>query len=64
VDLKFSVEFTMIAVQAAILALPRHWAQAINTDGSPREGAGVAESVDCPRLRNSATTVHHYCTAR
>ena len=45
VDLEFSVGFTMSAtVQAAILALPRKaWAEAINTDGSPREGADVAE---------------------
>jgi hypothetical protein len=45
VDLEFSVGFTMTtAVQAAILALPKQaWTQAINADGSPREGADVAE---------------------
>jgi Transposase DDE domain group 1 len=45
VDLEFSVGFTMTTtVQAAILALPKQaWTQAINADGSPREGADVAE---------------------
>jgi hypothetical protein len=45
VDLEFSVGFTMTAtVQAAILALPKQaWTQAINADGSLREGADVAE---------------------
>jgi hypothetical protein len=45
VDLRFSVGFTMNAgVQAAILALPsKAWSEAINADGSPREGADVAE---------------------
>ena len=45
VDLEFSVGFTMTAtVAAAILALPKNaWTEAINADGSPREGADVAE---------------------
>jgi hypothetical protein len=45
VDLEFSVGFTMTAtVQAAILALPKiAWTQAINADGSLRDGADVAE---------------------
>jgi hypothetical protein len=45
VDLEFSVGFTMTAtVQAAILALPKQaWTQAINADGSLRDGADVAE---------------------
>jgi Transposase DDE domain group 1 len=45
VDLEFSVGFTMTAtVQAAILALPKAaWVEAINADGSLREGADVAE---------------------
>jgi hypothetical protein len=45
VDLEFSVGFTMTAtVQAAILALPSNaWVQAINADGSLRDGADVAE---------------------
>jgi DDE family transposase len=45
VDLEFSVGFTMTTtVQAAILALPKQaWSQAINADGSVREGADVAE---------------------
>lgn len=45
VDLEFSVGFTMTStVQAAILALPNTaWTQAINADGSPRQGADVAE---------------------
>lgn len=44
-DLEFLVGFTMITtVQAAIRALPKQaWAPAINADGSPREGADVAE---------------------
>jgi hypothetical protein len=45
VDLEFSVGFTMTTtVQAAILALPKSaWAEAVNADGSPREGADIAE---------------------
>jgi hypothetical protein len=45
VDLEFSVGFTMTAtVAAAILALPKiAWTQAINADGSLRDGADVAE---------------------
>jgi hypothetical protein len=45
VDLEFSVGFTMTeTVQAAILSLPKKaWTEAINADGSPREGADVAE---------------------
>ena len=45
VDLRFSVGFTMTAtVQAAILALPETaWVEAINADGSLRDGADVAE---------------------
>ena len=45
VDLRFSVGFTMTdKVQAAIRALPEQaWTAAINSDGSPRDGAGVAE---------------------
>jgi hypothetical protein len=45
VDLEFSVGFTMtVTVQAAILALSQTaWTEAINSDGSPRHGADVAE---------------------
>jgi len=45
VDLRFSVGFTMTdKVQTAILGLPEPaWTQAINADGSAREGADVAE---------------------
>jgi hypothetical protein len=45
VDLEFSVGFTMTTtVQAAILALPEiAWVEAVNADGSLREGADVAE---------------------
>jgi hypothetical protein len=45
VDIEFSVGFTMTpAVQAAILSLPAlAWADAIEADGSAREGAQVAE---------------------
>ena len=44
-DLEFSVGFTATeAVQAAILALPEcAWTPAIKADGSPRDGADVAE---------------------
>jgi len=45
VDLEFSVGFTMtVTVQTAILALAKQaWTQAINADGSLRDGADVAE---------------------
>lgn len=45
VDLRFSVGFTMTdKVQTAIRALPvQAWTPAINSDGSLREGAAVAE---------------------
>jgi hypothetical protein len=45
VDLEFSVGFTMTpAVQAVIVALPKKaWVEAINADGSLRDGADVAE---------------------
>lgn len=45
VDLRFSVGFTMTdKVQTAILALPEQaWTPAVNSDGSLREGADVAE---------------------
>jgi Transposase DDE domain group 1 len=45
VDLRFSVGFTMTAtVQTAILALPETaWVQAVDADGSLRDGADVAE---------------------
>jgi hypothetical protein len=45
VDLRFSVGFTMTdAVQQAILTLPEAaWSPAIETDGSARPGADVAE---------------------
>jgi Transposase DDE domain group 1 len=45
VDLRFSVGFTMTAgVQTAILALPETaWVEAIDADGSLRDGADVAE---------------------
>jgi hypothetical protein len=44
-DVSFSVGFTMTEqVQAAILALPEAaWTPAVEADGSPREGADVAE---------------------
>ena len=44
-DVDYSVGFTMTApVQAAILALPDiAWTPAVQVDGSPREGADVAE---------------------
>ncbi len=45
IDLRFSVGFTMTsAVQQAIVSLPAAaWTPAIEADGSPREGADVAE---------------------